>query len=138
MNQTTNLSLGAVLTAVEDAGLFDALCTIKTPPGTEDALGQQDLQIAHYTPVPGMVAIPCMCAPRARAASAREMKAPGFTMESNGFRVALDGYYPTIKAKQIAFITGPPFASETALEIDGVVSPSQGIYTRLECSEYSL
>ncbi len=137
MNQT--IDLGSVLTAVESAGLFVATCTIKAPPGTVDSLGQQDLQLSHYVPVAGLTAIPCMCAPRSMSkVGATEMKTPGFTMESSDFHILLDGYFPQIKQKQIAFITGSPFDVETALEIDGVESSSQGIMTRLGCSEYSL
>ena len=139
MNQTVDLS--GVLTVVEDAGLFVAACTIKEPPPATDVdgLGQHDLQLSDFTPVVGLIAIPCMCAPRSVArVQATEAKNQGFTLESSLFHVLLDGYFPQIEQKQVAFITGPPFDTETALEIDGVESSSQGVMTRLGCSEYSL
>ena len=131
MNQTTNLSLGAVLTAVEDAGLFSSLCTIQSPSQAPDALGQQNL--STYTNRSGMVDIPCMRAPALlRDPRAGEAMLPGWTSEQNSFHVLLDGYYPTINQKDRAVIDGIP------LEVMTVESDSQRIMTRMSCRRYSL
>jgi len=131
MNQTTNLSLGAVLTAVEDAGLFSSLCTIQSPSQAPDALGQQNL--STFTNRSGMVDIPCMKAPEfIPNVRGGEMMLPGWTSEHNSFHVILDGYYPTINQKDRAVIDGIP------LEVMSVESDSQRIMTRMSCRRYSL
>jgi hypothetical protein len=131
MNQTTNLGLGSVLTAVEDAGLFSSLCTIQSPSQAPDALGQQNL--TNYTNRTGLVDIPCMNAPGfIPDVRGGEMMLPGWTSEQNSFHVLLDGYYPSINQKDRAVIDG------IALEVMSVESDSQKIMTRMSCRRYSL
>ena len=130
MNQT--ITLGSVLTAVEDAGLFVSLCTIQSPSQAPDALGQADL--TNWTDVPGLVDLPCMAAPLTiqRPSTSDEIMAPAFTAEMDTFHVLLDGYYPTIRQRYRAVIDGTP------LEIMGAESDSQAIMTRMACRRYSL
>ncbi len=136
MNQSVDL--GGVLTAVEDAGLFVSLCTIQSPSQAPDALGQADL--TNWTDVSGMVGIACMASPLTinRPSTSDEIQANSYTAEMDTFHVLLDGFYPTIRQRYRAVISGGPFDVATALDIMGAESDSQGIMTRLACRRYSL
>ena len=132
MNQVLTTDLSAVLTAVEDAGLFSSLCTIQEAFASPDDLGQSDL--VDWADVEGMVDIACMIGPLqpARPSTSDEIDAATFTADMDTFHVLIDGYYPEIKQRHRAVIDG------VALDIKGAESDSQNTMTRMACKRINL
>lgn len=120
-----DFDLGVTLTAVEDAGLFSSLCTIKRPTQTQNETGQASL--GNPVAVVGMTNIPCMLAPLVilRPQATDEIKLQGWTEEQSEFHLLLDGYYPGVLQKDVADVDGNVY------DVLGDESDSQRIMTRL-------
>lgn len=127
MVETVTATLDTARQAVEDAGLFSSLCTIKRPSGAQDASGQPDMTLASATDVPGMVNIPCLAAPETlqRPDVTDETKLVNMTLQRSVRHVLLDGYYPAILQKDFAVVDGVGF------EVLAIEPDSQNITTRL-------
>jgi len=127
MLETITTTLDEARQAVEDAGLFSSLCTIKRPSGTQDASGQPDRTLAGASEVSGMVDIPCMAAPEVlqRPDLTDETKLVTMTLQRQQRHVLLNGYYPEILQSDFAVIDGAGF------DVLSVEHDSQHITTRL-------
>lgn len=132
MNQSLTFDLTDTLRAVEASGLFTSLCSLFEPSQAVDGLGQVDL--SNYTPIAGLVNIPCMRAPLSTGErlTATERKTQTEIAEEQGFHVLLDGYYPTILQRYLALIDGDPF------DVVGVEWDSQHVMTRMHVRRYNL
>lgn len=132
MNQTLTIDFDSARQEVEDAGLFVSLCTIKRAPGTQDALGQPDLDPADFTNV--FVDVACMVSPniKQRPVTTSEKLTYKYAMEETDLHVLLDGHFPTILDKDIAVLDG------VVTNIKVVENDSQGTTTRLGCIKVAL
>ena len=135
MNQATiQLAIQGVMPAVISTGLLVSLFTAMEPVPTIGATGAV---LFDYTPVPGLVDIPCTAPPEsAGSIVATEVRGLEEIVASELHHVLLDGYYPTLdagwrgensdgKGAWIALIDGFNY------EISGVESDSQSQMTRV-------
>ncbi len=96
MNQNLSYEIAAVMPAARATGLFVSLCTFEVPDGT---LGASGAPSGPYTPVAGLVAIPCMDAPQPAneiKVGSLESRMAAQVTDIASRHVLLDDYYPTV------------------------------------------
>lgn len=148
MNQSIAGMLEAPVAAVEAAGLFTSVCTVRLATNVTDAMGQvnyvssTDPAIDGFADIAGVVAVPCMRAPNSPAKLSGGENDTASRMEQfNSYHVLLDGYFPQIPEPV-------PSTGDLVAVIDGVVhqvlavefSSQRGLsgQTRLEVRQVSL
>jgi hypothetical protein len=134
MNQSLQSEISQVMPQAAATGLYRSLATFQQPDGTQGPTGEPS---GAYTPVDGLVNIPCMDAPSSmmfiRALEERSVA----DILAKGLRhVALNGYYPAVIAGWRqgwrVLIDG------TAYDILGAEADSQRTQTRMELQLASL
>lgn len=92
MLQTMQFALSNVMSQVGLSGVFDSLCTISAP---DPAQGPTGNPVGTYSPVTGLIDIPCMDSPPSIARlQATEVKAVAEVMSSGLRHMLLDRNFP--------------------------------------------
>ena len=139
MHQGLDFDLGAVLTAVEQAGLFVSLASFLRQPVVAgepktDSLGWVDQVPADFTPVSGMQNIPCMLA----VYSSYKPNIAGVARLPEGYDILalrhllLDGYFTNIQRSDLVTVDGVVYQVQSGAEWD-----SQHVMTRLAVRIFS-
>lgn len=134
MNQSLQSEISQVMPQAVATGLYRSLATFQAPDGTQGPTGEPT---GTYTPVDGLVNIPCMDAPSSMAfIRALEEQSVTDILAKGLRRVALNGYYP-------AAIAGwrqgwRVIVDGTVYDILGAEADSQRTQTRMELQLASL
>lgn len=137
MNLPSNsIDLTSVLTAVEDAGLFSATCTVQRYDGTRGPTGQEERQNDANWDV--LIAdIPCMDVRdmRPTITTATEKKSRDQIAAFEARHILLNGCFPAIDPRLDRAVVTSKNGVVTKLDITGYEQDSQAVMTRLGVQE---